>query len=79
MVDMTLYPTKPNLIYAIYMYKEDLAFNNLQRLICRYIQLNQILYMQYICIKRIWALNNLRWLICHKTKLNLYLSANCLH
>ena len=27
-------PTKPNHIYLIYMYKEDLALNNLQGLIC---------------------------------------------
>ena len=27
-------PTKPNPIYLIYMYKEDLALNNLQKLIC---------------------------------------------
>ena len=27
-------PTKPNHIYLIYMYKEDLALNNLQWLIC---------------------------------------------
>ena len=34
MVDMPQNPTKPNPIYLIYMYKEDLALNNLQRLIC---------------------------------------------
>ena len=40
----------------IYMYKEDLALNNLKWLICRKTQLNQtiyILYVLYICIKRI--------------------------
>ena len=31
---MPLNPTKPNHIYLIYMYKEDLALNNLQWLIC---------------------------------------------
>ena len=36
------------------MYKEDLALNNLQWLICHKTQLNQIKYIQYICIKRIW-------------------------
>ena len=41
-------------IYSIYMYKEDLALNNLQWLICYETQPNQILYIQYICIKRIW-------------------------
>ena len=30
MVDMPLNPTKPNHIYLIYMYKEDLSLNNLQ-------------------------------------------------
>ena len=34
MVDMPQKPTKPNHIYLIYMYKEDLALNNLQWLIC---------------------------------------------
>ena len=28
MVDMPSYPTKPNHIYFIYMYKKDLTFNN---------------------------------------------------
>ena len=31
--------------YVIYMYKEDLALNNLQRLICHKTQPNQILYI----------------------------------
>ena len=34
MVDMPSKPTKPNHIYLIYMYKEGLALNNLQWLIC---------------------------------------------
>ena len=33
MVDMPYNPSKPNSIYLIYMYKEDLALNNLQGLI----------------------------------------------
>ena len=33
------------------MYKEDLALNNLQWLICHKTQLNQIIYILYICIK----------------------------
>ena len=32
-------------IYLIYMYKEDLALNNLQWLICHKTQPNQILYI----------------------------------
>ena len=46
--------TKPNHIYSIYMYKEDLALNNLQWLICHKTKPNQIIYIQCICIKRIW-------------------------
>ena len=42
---MLLNSTKPNHIYLIYMYKEDLALNNLQWLICRKTQLNQIIYI----------------------------------
>ena len=46
------------IIYLIYMYKEDLTLNNLPWLICHKNQTkpNQILYIQYICIKRIWPL-----------------------
>ena len=32
-------------IYLIYMYKKDLALNNLQWLICHKIQPNQIIYI----------------------------------
>ena len=41
MVDMLSNPTKPNHIYLIYMYKEYLALNNLQWLICHQTQPNQ--------------------------------------
>ena len=34
-----------NHIYLIYMYKEDLALNNLQWLICHKTQPNQIIYI----------------------------------
>ena len=34
MVDMPYNSTKPNHIYLIYMYKEDLTLNNLKVLIC---------------------------------------------
>ena len=58
MVDMPYNPTKPNHIYLIYMYKEDLALNSLQWLICY--KPNQtksyILYI-YMC-KEDLALNN---------------------
>ena len=33
------------IIYLIYMYKEDLTLNNLQWLICHKTQLNQIIYI----------------------------------
>ena len=45
MVYMPKNQPKPNHTYLIYMYKEDLALNNLQWLICHKIQLNQILYI----------------------------------
>ena len=38
-------PTQPNHIYLIYMYKEDLALNNLQWLIGHKTQANQIIYI----------------------------------
>ena len=45
MVDMAQNTTKPNPIYLIYMYKEDLGLNNQQWLICHKTQQNQILYI----------------------------------
>ena len=42
MVDMQLNPAKPNHIYLIYMYKEDLALNNLQWLICHKTKQNHL-------------------------------------
>ena len=48
------------------MYKQDLALNNLQGLICHKTQSNQIIYIQYM-YKQDLALNNLQGLICHKT------------
>ena len=70
MVDIPYNQTKPNHIYLIYMYKEDLALNNLQWLICHKTQTKpNHIYLIYIC-KEDLALNNLQCLICHKTKLN---------
>ena len=46
-------PTKAYYIYLIYMYSDDLALNNLQGLICHKILQNQIIYISYICIKKI--------------------------
>ena len=59
------------------MYKEDLALNNIQWLICHKTQPNQIIfdiqpnhiYLIYM-YKQYLALNNLQWLICHKTQPN---------
>ena len=51
------------------MYKEDLAFNNLQWLICHENQPNRIIYLKYT-YKEDLALNILQWLICHKTQPN---------
>ena len=50
------------------MYKEDLALNNLQRLMCHKTKPNPI-YLIYM-YKEDLALNNLQWLICHKTQPN---------
>ena len=61
-------PTKPNSIYLINMYKEDLALNNQQWLICLKIQPNQI-YLIHM-YKEDLALNNQQWLICYKTQPN---------
>ena len=47
-------PTKPNYTYSIFMHKEDLALNDLQGLICHKTKPNKIIYIQYICMKRIW-------------------------
>ena len=49
MIDMPYNPTKPNPIYLIYMYKEDLALNNLQGLICWYaMKPNQTKNFKYV-------------------------------
>ena len=45
MVDIPLNPTIPFHIYLIYIYKEDLALNNLQWLICHKAQQSQIIYL----------------------------------
>ena len=52
------------------MYKEDLALNNLQCLICHKIPTRpNPIYLIYM-YKEDLALNNLQWLICHKTQPN---------
>ena len=43
-------PNQPNHIYLIYMYKEYLALNNLQWLICYKTNPTQIIHIQYLCI-----------------------------
>ena len=53
-------------LQIIYMYKEDLALNNLQWLVCHKIQPHHI-YLIYT-YKEDLALNTLQGLICHKTK-----------
>ena len=50
------------------MYKEDLALNNLQLLICHKTEPNHI-YLRYM-YKEDLALDNLQCLICHKTQPN---------
>ena len=56
------------IINLIYMYKNNLALNNLQWLICNKTKPNHI-YFIYM-YKKDLALNNLQWLICHKTQPN---------
>ena len=36
------------------MYKKDLALNNQPWLICHKTKPDQIIYIQYLCIKMIW-------------------------
>ena len=43
-------PTKSNYIYLIYMYKEDLALNNLRWLVYHKTQPNQIIYIYNIYV-----------------------------
>ena len=52
-------------IYLIYMYKENLALNNQQCLICHKPIKTNHSYLIYM-YKEDLALNNLQWLICHK-------------
>ena len=56
------------IIYSIYMYKEYLALNNLQWLICHKTQPNQIIYILIYMYKEYMALNNPQWLICHENQ-----------
>ncbi len=70
-------------MHHVYMYKEDLALNNIQWLIY---QINPTkpnhIYLIYM-YKEDLVLSNLQWLICHKTKrkpnsiLTTYLSFIC--
>ena len=52
------------------MYKQDLAFDNLQWLICHKTKANHIylIYMYKEDLALNLAFNNLQWLICHQTK-----------
>ena len=40
--------TKPNHIYLIYMYKEDLALDNLQWLICHKTKRNETFFFEHV-------------------------------
>ena len=55
------------------MYKEDLALNNLQLLICHKTQQNPTkpnhIYLIHMYIEDL-AFNDLQWLICHKSQPN---------
>ena len=76
MVDMPSNPNKLNHIYLIYMYKEDLALNILQWLMCHQTQPNQTkpnhIYLIYM-YKEDLELNNLEWLICHQPNQIIYI------
>ena len=52
----------------MHMYKDELALNNLPRLICHKTKPNQI-YLVYM-YREYSVLNNLQCLIYHKTKTN---------
>ena len=66
----------PNHIYFMYRYKEDLALNILQWLICHKLQPNQTISILYIYMyKEDLVLNNLQLLICNKSKPKLLNSA----
>ena len=56
--------TKPNNIYLIYMYKEDLE-PTMADMTSNQTKPNPI-YLIYV-YKEDLVLNNLQWLICHKT------------
>ena len=62
------------------MYKEDLALNNLQCLICHKSQPNQIYIYSIYMYKEDLALNNLQCLICHKSQPNqiIYIQYICI-
>ncbi len=70
MFDKPLTSPKQNHIYLIYIYKEDLALNNLKWLISHKnpTKSNHI-YLIFLYEEDL-ALNNLQWLICHKTQPN---------
>ena len=55
----------------MYMYKEDLALNNLQWFIWEKTQPNQIIYIWYTCIKKIWHYTNQIIQIVDKTEITM--------
>ena len=61
------------------MYKEDLALNNLQVLICHKTQPNQTKSYIFNIYEEDLALNNLKWLICHKIQPNQCISKLLTH
>ena len=56
--------------YILYVYKEKLALNNLQWLICHKNQPNWTKSYIFNMYKKDLVLNNLQGLICHKTQPN---------
>ena len=72
MVDMPSNQTRPNHKYLIYMYKKDLALNNLKWLICHKTKQNKIDILIYM-YKEDLALNNVQRLIYHKNVIKSYI------
>ena len=61
----------------MYMYKEDLALNNPQLLICH--KTHQTKSYIFNTYKEDLASNNQQWLICHKTQTNQILYIEYIH
>ena len=57
--------TRPNHIYLIYMYKEDLTLNNLQRLICHKTKPNKNLNLTLLFVIRFEKIRKQYYIFIH--------------